>query len=54
LTISGGLASFPWDASTTGELIDRADRALLRAKKAGKNRVFVFGDADAPDRSPVP
>jgi diguanylate cyclase (GGDEF)-like protein len=54
LTISGGLASFPWDASTTGELIDRADRALLRAKQAGKNRVFVFGDADAPDRSPVP
>lgn len=47
LTISGGLASFPWDASTTLELIDKADRTLLRAKQAGKNRVFVFGE-DAP------
>jgi two-component system cell cycle response regulator len=52
LTISGGLASFPWDASTTDDLIDRADQALLQAKRAGKNRVFVFGEdplAAAPD-----
>jgi diguanylate cyclase (GGDEF)-like protein len=43
LTISGGLASFPWDATTRSELIDRADQALLRAKQAGKNQVFIFG-----------
>jgi diguanylate cyclase (GGDEF)-like protein len=42
LTISGGLASFPWDASTTSELIGRADEALLKAKAAGKNQVFIF------------
>ena len=44
LTISGGLASFPWDASAAKELIAKADQALLQAKQAGKNRVFVFGD----------
>lgn len=44
LTISGGLASYPWDAATASELIERADQALLRAKQAGKNQVFVFGD----------
>lgn len=49
LTISGGLASFPWDASTAEELIAQADEALLRAKNAGKNRVLVFGEhTDAP------
>ncbi len=44
LTISGGLASYPWDASTPSELIAKADQALLMAKQAGKNRVFVFGN----------
>lgn len=49
ITISGGLASFPWDASTARELIGRADQALLLAKKSGKNQVLVFGqDADSP------
>lgn len=43
ITISGGLASYPWDASTRAELIARADQALLKAKQAGKNQVFVFG-----------
>ena len=45
ITISGGLASFPWDASSSRELIDRADQAMLMAKKAGKNQVLVFGEA---------
>ncbi|NOX59500.1 MAG: diguanylate cyclase [Planctomycetes bacterium] len=49
LTISGGLASFPWDASTAEELIAQADHALLRAKDAGKNRVLIFGEhTDTP------
>ncbi len=43
LTISGGLATFPWDAATREELILKADEALLQAKKAGKNRVFTVG-----------
>ena len=43
LTISGGLASFPWDASTADELFARADDALLKAKASGKNRIYIVG-----------
>jgi len=45
LTISGGLATYPWDASTRDELIEKADAALLAAKRAGKNRVYQIGEA---------
>ena len=44
LTISGGLATYPWDARTLDELITQADQALLAAKRAGKNRVFLIGE----------
>ncbi len=44
LTISGGLAGFPWDGNTPEELLTRADQALLLAKKAGKNRIFHIGE----------
>jgi diguanylate cyclase (GGDEF)-like protein len=46
LTVSGGLATYPWDASTREELIKRADDALLAAKRAGKNRVFLIGERE--------
>lgn len=46
LTISGGIAHYPWDARTSQELIDTADRALLQAKGAGKNRFWLIGDGD--------
>lgn len=46
LTISGGLATYPWDATTRDDLITRADEALLTAKHAGKNRVVVIGSSD--------
>lgn len=42
LTISGGLASFPWDARTPAELLERADAMLLQSKQQGKN-VITFG-----------
>ncbi|MBI3835037.1 MAG: GGDEF domain-containing protein [Planctomycetes bacterium] len=42
LTVSGGVATFPWDASNMDDLLKRADEALLSAKRAGKNRVFVL------------
>ncbi len=44
LTISGGIATFPWNGSTRQELITKADEALLAAKRAGKNRIFLIGD----------
>ncbi len=43
LTVSGGLASFPADAVGARGLLDRADAALLRAKREGKNRVYLCG-----------
>jgi diguanylate cyclase (GGDEF)-like protein len=46
LTISGGIAHYPWDARTAGELIEAADQALLQAKKAGKNRFWIIGEDD--------
>lgn len=47
LTISGGLATYPWDGATREALIQRADQALLAAKRAGKNRIFLIGDSEA-------
>ncbi|MBI2863652.1 MAG: diguanylate cyclase [Chloroflexi bacterium] len=42
LTASFGIASFPRFANTENELIERADKALYRAKALGKNRVTIF------------
>ena len=47
LTISGGLASFPRDGSTIGELFEQADKALLEAKRSGKNRIYLVGRPDS-------
>jgi len=46
LTISGGLAHFPWQARTPEELLSAADQALLHAKTAGKNRFHLVGQGD--------
>jgi len=43
LTISGGLSSFPRDGSTVQELFAKADKALLQAKRSGKNRIYLVG-----------
>jgi diguanylate cyclase (GGDEF)-like protein len=43
LSISGGLASFPRSGSTAEELFQRADEALLEAKRSGKNRIYLVG-----------
>lgn len=47
LTISGGLASFPTDGSTIDQLFERADAALLEAKRSGKNRIYLVGAPQA-------
>ena len=43
LTISGGLASFPQDGTTVEEIFEQADKAMLDAKRSGKNRVYIVG-----------
>ena len=39
LTVSGGVATFPADATTCEELLAAADRNLYAAKRAGRNRI---------------
>ena len=51
LTISGGLASFPRDGSTIQELFQQADKALLEAKRSGKNRIYLVGSQQATTSS---
>ncbi len=43
LTISGGLASFPWNATTATELLKLAGQALQEAKAQGKNCMHLVG-----------
>lgn len=53
LTISGGVASFPYDGKTSAELISAADLALYKAKRSGRNRIEPYeptylSEADDP------
>jgi len=43
LTVSGGLARFPSDGKSVEELLAQADKALLKAKRSGKNRIYLVG-----------
>jgi diguanylate cyclase (GGDEF)-like protein len=48
VTASLGIAAFPESRAADGEdLVRRADRALYRAKKTGKNRVELFWSDDS-------
>ena len=42
LSISGGLASFPWDGTDAATLLRHADQLALQSKRNGKN-VITFG-----------
>ncbi len=46
VTISVGVAAFPEDGRTKPEIIQAADDAMFRAKRAGRNRVRLAGTAD--------
>lgn len=45
ITVSMGIAECTSDASTPGELIEKADRALYHAKVTGRNRVVLWGSS---------
>jgi diguanylate cyclase (GGDEF)-like protein len=47
LTISGGLATYPWDGSTAEELLHAADRLLIQSKRQGKNVIELGGLGNA-------
>ena len=47
VTVSIGLATYPHDAASKKELIERADSALYRAKRGGKNAVALTSEPTA-------
>src|SRR5262249_56045023 len=49
VTISAGVATFPWDAQTDEALIKASDDNLYKAKEGGRNRVVVnLGEPEIP------
>ncbi|MFT5423330.1 MAG: diguanylate cyclase (GGDEF)-like protein [Phycisphaerales bacterium] len=46
LTVSGGLATFPWDGTTPESLLVRADELALESKRAGKNAITLGEGAE--------
>ena len=49
ITVSVGVATFPMHASSGDELMRAADAALYAAKRQGRNRVVVAGEAPEPE-----
>jgi len=47
LTVSGGLAGFPWDGQDVDTLVAHADAMAIQSKRQGKN-VICFGPGCAP------
>ncbi len=47
ITASMGIASYPEDGTTVQELISRADKALYKAKRQGRNKVWLSGSKTA-------
>ena len=44
ITITGGIASYPIDGSSESEIIRKADQAMYRGKKSGRNSVRLSYD----------
>jgi len=49
VTVSIGIANFPFDAKKSLDLIEKADWALYRSKKRGRNCVTPFGGYSEKD-----
>lgn len=47
LTISGGMATYPWDAADADTLVAHADRLVLESKRLGKNAICIGPDAES-------
>jgi diguanylate cyclase (GGDEF)-like protein len=45
-TVSIGIASFPESSNNIDELLDKADKAMYRSKKQGRNQVTRYSPAD--------
>jgi diguanylate cyclase (GGDEF)-like protein len=54
VTVSIGLATYPRDASSKRELIEKADAALYSAKRSGKNAVTLHSPSSEGPRPTLP
>jgi len=54
ITISIGIAAFPDDATDPIQLVELADSALYRAKRAGRNRICAYRPSLAMTEGPLP
>ncbi len=50
VTVSGGVSTFPYDASDSSDLIRCADQALYEGKRAGRNKIFAYTPTYFSDR----
>ena len=41
VSVSGGLATFPWDGTEVDTLLQKADERLFESKRHGKNRITI-------------
>jgi len=46
LTVSGGLASFPWDGHDADSLLEQADQLAMGSKRQGKNAITLGPGAE--------
>ena len=55
VTLSAGIAVFPWHGATQDELVRAADRALYRAKATGRDRTCLAPRSDSamPEQIPL-
>jgi diguanylate cyclase (GGDEF)-like protein/PAS domain S-box-containing protein len=51
VTISAGIAAYPTHGDNSEDLIHAADEALYRAKKAGRDCIFVYEPLESTSRS---
>lgn len=47
LTVSGGLASYPWDGHDGASLLESADRCAMESKRQGKNAITLGPGAES-------
>lgn len=53
ISVSIGIAFYPRDAFSPTALLEAADQAMYKAKKAGSNGMFFFDASDAADEYPA-
>ncbi|MGV6813442.1 MAG: GGDEF domain-containing protein, partial [Phycisphaerales bacterium] len=52
LTVSGGLASYPWDGHDAESLLEQADQLAMASKRNGKNAITLGPGAESVCKCP--